>query len=222
MSVAPISVKVCGMTRPQDVRHALRLGADYFGVIGYPASPRFLEPSLWTEILSVIPEGKRVWVSVAPSPSDMETALSRGFDVVQAHFDPGQGWDPLTTCKPFSRKTIWLAPKMKVADEFCPEWLSVSERIVVDGYSPSQYGGTGKRVAPALFQSLVKNFPKGRFVLAGGLSGENIQHALEETGATFVDVNSGVEESPGCKSHLKMDEFFHAIRVGLDKAGKST
>jgi len=215
-----LSIKVCGITRLQDAQWALSFGADYIGVIGYPASPRFVDPSQWSSLLSTIPKGKRVWVSVAPGPKEMEMAFHAGFDVIQAHFNPDQEWNPAKECTLFPSEKIWLAPKMKQASSFLPEWLALCDRILVDGFSTQEFGGTGKRVHPTLFRSFLEKYPQGTFILAGGLSPNNIIQALEETGASYVDVNSGVEDSPGCKSKLKLRKLFQEIRVGLDKERK--
>ena len=81
----------------------------------------------------------------------------------------------------------------------------------MDAYSEDKFGGTGICSDWDKFSSLQKSFCSKKWILAGGLSPQNIQLALNSTDAQIVDVNSGVEKSPGVKDSQKLERLFSKI-----------
>ena len=79
-------IKVCGLTREEDVKLTLSLGADYFGFILYPQSPRGVSLDLAVELAAAVPVGQRVAVDVATSLEDLKGYRDAGFDYFQIHF----------------------------------------------------------------------------------------------------------------------------------------
>lgn len=207
-----VSIKVCGLTRAEDARLAMSLGADFGGVIGYPGSPRYVKFGEETALLAEIPEGRRVWVSVEPGIAEIENAFSCGFDFAQIHFDPTSNFDPRAVADRFDGKQLWFAPRLVDPRHFDERWIDFGNVFLIDGFSQDRMGGTGHRVDGEAFADLAARFPDSEFVLAGGINPENAVNAIRSSGAGRIDVNSGVESSPGAKDPGRMRRLFEAVR----------
>ncbi len=207
------SVKICGLTRPGDAVLALGAGAEFGGVIGFDGSPRYVAPEseLESVLLRALPGRRGVWVGVEPHPEEGAAALARGFGRIQAHFDPGGDWDPVRFQAAVPRESLWLAPRLPSLDAFREEWIGLAEAFLIDGFAPDRFGGTGKVVEGAAFARLRAHFPGETFILAGGLSPDNVAGAVEASGAVRIDVNSGVESAPGVKDPEKIRCLFAAL-----------
>ena len=79
-------IKVCGLTREEDVKLTLSLEADYFGFILCPQSPRAVSLDRAVELAAAVPMGQRVAVDVATSLEDLKSYSDAGFDYFQIHF----------------------------------------------------------------------------------------------------------------------------------------
>jgi len=208
-------VKVCGITRVEDAELALSLGAKYIGTIAYRKSPRAVDPERMMELLRVVPAGKRVLVDVAPEPDAVRKYIDMGFDRFQFHFDLNipmaaiSAWSELV-----GSEALWLAPRIPSLIPVFPQILmEFAETIVLDAYDRHSYGGTG--VAGQNWQRFLDCtvlYQHKRWILAGGLSPENVREALEFTEAEIIDINSGVESEPGIKSVDKLNLLFSLVR----------
>ncbi|MGE9292425.1 MAG: phosphoribosylanthranilate isomerase [Puniceicoccales bacterium] len=205
-------VKVCGMTRVEDAELALSLGADYLGVIRYEKSPRMATEKQARKLCNSLPVGKRVCVDVSPTPQELEDHGDLGFDFFQLHFDLDVAMSTVAAWSGIvGREALWLAPRIPPGEPFPENVLAFADTVVIDSYHAQDYGGTGKTGNWLGFAELMQRYPDTRFVLAGGLNPENIREAIRISGARMVDVNSGVEESPGIKDHAKLRAFFSAL-----------
>ena len=189
-------------------------GADALGFILYPKSPRHVSLLQYKEMARRLPEGrKRVAVMVEPTATGLADALAAGFDCFQIHFD--QAKVPVATVAGWSHaigpKRLWLAPKLTPGVEIKGELLLLADTFLMDTFKADGFGGTGRTGDWAGFARLKAAHPKKTWILAGGLSPENIAAALAESGATFIDVNSGVETSPGIKDHAKVRQLMAEI-----------
>ncbi|NDV61758.1 phosphoribosylanthranilate isomerase [Puniceicoccales bacterium CK1056] len=208
-------VKVCGITQPGDAELALSLGADFIGVIIYEKSPRAVELEKVPELLESIPKGKRVLVDVAPSAQRLESCLSLGFDAYQIHFDLDIPMASIATWSGLvGPDALWVAPRLPDSEPDFPQVLmEFAETILVDAFDKNAYGGTGHAGANwQRFLDCTLLYQHKRWILAGGLSPDNIREALGFTQAEMVDVNSGVEQSPGVKDPDRLKELFAIIR----------
>ena len=210
-----IQLKICGLTSLADALAADKIGADYLGFILWPKSPRCVSLESFGEISAKLPGRKKVAVMVEPSTCDLSQARAAGFDRVQIHF---RHTTPLARVREWSdaagAKKLWLAPKLPPELDVAPEWLPLADAFLLDAFDANtvQFGGTGQASDWKKFARHRVNNPGHLWILAGGLSPENIAGAVEETGAHFVDVNSGVESSPGVKDHAKLQELTRALR----------
>ncbi|HAV13549.1 MAG TPA: phosphoribosylanthranilate isomerase [Opitutae bacterium] len=204
-----VTVKICGLTRERDVAHALSLGADLLGFIVYEPSPRGLTVERAQELAALVPIGRRVVVDVAPSIEKLSQCLDAGFDYFQIHLDGSTNeasvaaWSELV-----GKSRLWLAPRLKPGEVFPEHLLQYAETILVDTYSSEQVGGTGQTGEWGDFARWKTDYSQQQWVLAGGLNAGNITRAIAETGASHLDVNSGVEIRPGVKDHEKLESLF--------------
>jgi len=93
-------------------------------------------------------------------------------------------------------------------EELPSEFLKHAQTMLIDAYSDQAFGGTGRLSDWKRFKSLKKQYPEHQWYLAGGLGPENLCQAIKETEPDGVDLNSGVESSPGIKDLKKINQVF--------------
>ncbi len=207
-----VKVKVCGITRQEDAVAALELGAAAIGVNFYPPSPRFVSREKAVELLEIIPSGQRVMVSVNPSPVDLEIFSLMGFDFFQIHFPNSTSENTLADwIKAVGTEKLWLAPRIPEGESFPESILEFANTFLVDAHSKKLFGGTGKTGDWQAFNFLKNKYPDKTWILAGGLSPDNIKNAVQISGTRYVDINSGVESSPGIKDSRKLSALFNNL-----------
>ena len=206
-------IKVCGLTREEDVKLTLSLGADYFGIILYPQSPRAVSLDRAVELAAAVPVGQRVAVDVATSLEDLKGYRDAGFDYFQIHLGVDFEHSMLAEySKIVGKEKLWLAPRLASEDTFPKDILDYADTILIDTFVKDQFGGTGKLGDWARFNALKEAYPQTNWVLAGGLSPSNVLDALASTAADHLDINSGVESTPGIKDEVKLREAFKVLR----------
>ena len=193
-----IRIKVCGITRVEDALAAVRLGADALGFIFVPASPRYINPVNAAKIIKKLPPFvSKVGVFVNEDPRlALDSSRTAGVDVVQLHGD-----EPPEYCAGFPMPVIKV---FSVGADFDP---SVMRRYDVAGYlldtwDPKRRGGSGNT-----FDWSIAAKARGMYdtvILSGGLSPLNLREAIDAARPYAVDLNSGVEVSPGVKDHDKI------------------
>ncbi|HVU23606.1 MAG TPA: phosphoribosylanthranilate isomerase [Opitutus sp.] len=212
-----IRFKVCGLTTLVDAEFADRCGADYLGFILYPKSPRFVSPTKYAAMARLLPDRKRVAVSVEPTTAELAAMAAAGFESFQVHF---RAETPLATIAGWSEQVgperLWLAPRLPPGSDVPAELLPLAKTFLLDTFEAGAFGGTGKTGDWGKFARHRAAHPGKTWILAGGLSADNVGEALQASGARFVDVNSGVEAAPGVKDHDKLKRFVVALhRAGL-------
>lgn len=208
-----IYVKVCGLTLVADAKAASDGGADYLGFILYPKSPRFVSLDTFKAMLPTLPALKKVAVVVYSSPDDLERVKDAGFDYVQLHF-PNETpfFEAAMWTDIIAPERLWLAPRVPPGKDLDLAFVPLADTFLLDSYHPTKMGGSGETGDWSAFARLRDKFRKVSWVLAGGLNPENIAAAVAGSGARTVDVNSGVEVSPGVKDHAKLGAFFEALK----------
>lgn len=211
--VRPVAVKICGLTREADVDLALELGADYCGFIVYPKSPRGLSIERAAELAARVPEGKRVLVDVETGTEELEAYRAAGFDYFQIHAGLNLGLASLAAWSGLvGRERLWLAPKVAPGEAFGEDVLEFAGTILLDTFHQDKFGGTGETGDWSGFAVLRARLPQAKWILAGGLHPGNVLVALAATGAETLDVNSGVESSPGIKDPEKLRALFGVLK----------
>lgn len=213
--LARTRIKICGLTRAQDVRNSVRNGADALGFVFYPPSKRFVSAAHAAELCAELPAFVgTVALFVNPEPQTVKDVLSTlrpsllqfhgdedpdfcasfGVPYLKAFRVGAPGLDTaanlLTTCRAFSQATGWL----------------------FDSYTAA-FGGSGHGFDYALLADLQASLsPVRPVILSGGLTAVNVQAAVRTLTPWAVDVSSGVEDSPGLKSEKKIKAFVQAVQ----------
>ena len=212
-------IKICGVTRPEDAAHAVACGAEAIGINFFTGSPRFVPTGLAREIVEAVADrAEVVGVFVNASPGTIVALCGQlGIRRVQLHGDepPGDA----------SRIPLW---RMKaVHADRPPDLRSLlaypCEAFLFDAGGKGAYGGTGRELA---WGELAERFPgiagvrctggaRKPWLLAGGLSPENVERAIIAARPFGVDVASGVESSPGRKDPGKVKMFIERANAGF-------
>jgi phosphoribosylanthranilate isomerase len=202
-----IRLKVCGITSIDDAELAARSGADCLGFILHPKSPRYVSLAQFRTMAALLPGRRKVAVCVEPTDEELGAMRQAGFDYFQIHFrveTPAErlaGWSRLV-----GEQHLWLAPKLPPETDVSPMVRAAARFVVLDTFHQG-FGGSGLPGDWAKFARHQAAHPGNDWILAGGLSPENIGEAIGHSGARFVDVNSGVESVPGVKDAAKLGAF---------------
>ena len=219
-------IKFCGLTRAIDVSAAVELGADAIGLNFYQPSPRYVSPEA-ARGLCQISSGKvlRVGVFVNASPAEVDGVLSIcPLDCVQLHGDETPEW--MNEAMRFARFESVVFIKAVAwqghddDDKVVSKWTTSCHPrllgLLVDAFDPIQRGGTGKTARWDLLFPRPTAFRELPFLLAGGLTVENISTAIEIARPDGVDLASGIESAPGIKDHWKMRTIVEVAEKLLD------
>ena len=209
----PVKVKICGVRTPEVVEAAIAAGADYLGVVFFPASPRHVtlaEAALLTKAAA----GRIASVAVLVDPDDalIEDVLAiAGPDLLQLH---GRE-DPERLAAIKARFGVPLIKAIQVAsakDVAIAERYGDSADILLFDAKLDQAGapgGAGKSFDWRVLEGVKRRRP---FALSGGLTAENVGEAIRLTGAVMVDVSSGVERARGHKDTELVRRFIRAAK----------
>ena len=214
-------IKICGITTPEDAALAAAAGADGVGINFYAGSKRFVAPDKAKEIARAVPAGvAKVGVFVnSPVEKIQKLADEVPLDFVQLHGDePAEmvgDLAPLEVIKAIRVEGTSLAPveEFLTACGFAPNLRG----ILLDAYSPSEYGGTGESLDWQALGQRKNQFGGLPLILAGGLTPENVASAIRQAQPDGVDVGSGVESSPGVKDAAQVQAFIEAAADALDE-----
>ncbi|MBL63886.1 MAG: phosphoribosylanthranilate isomerase [Opitutae bacterium] len=209
-------VKICGVTQSEIARVALEEGSDFIGSIFYDQSPRFVTLEKARLLLddAKVPSAKRVAVAVDPDPEELACWKLEGFSFFQLHFPESLSRNRIISwSQAVGRENLWLAPKLSAEGSFPEELLELADTFLIDAFSRDQYGGTGQNADWVGFASWKNRWPSKTWVLAGGLSPNNVLEALSSSQAEILDANSGLESSPGIKDPDKVRDFFSRLQA---------
>jgi phosphoribosylanthranilate isomerase len=191
-------VKICGITRAQDARAAVRAGADAIGFVLWPGSPRRISLAKARAIGRLLPPFvTRVGVFVNATPADVARAVREAsLDAVQLHGDENPR--AYRSCGAAVIKAVSLSrPADIVRAARYPRDIS----LLVDARDHVRRGGTGRVSNWTLARRLARIRP---ILLAGGLQAANVARAIRAVRPWGIDLSSGVETAPGRKSATKM------------------
>jgi phosphoribosylanthranilate isomerase len=210
----PVLVKICGLTEDEGLDAALDAGADFLGLVFFPPSPRFITPSDAGELFQYLPEeAKVVGLFVDPSFAEIEQVLSSvRLDMIQLH--GSESVERIEEIRfefghPVMKAlSIATAADLDAAREFAEvaDWLLFDAKPPKDADRP---GGNAVSFDWTLLQGRSWACP---WMLAGGLTPETVAEAIRISGATAVDVSSGVESAPGIKNAEKIARFIQAAK----------
>jgi phosphoribosylanthranilate isomerase len=206
--MAFVRVKICGVTTPDDTRHAAECGADAVGLNFYPKSPRYLDPQAAAAVVRALPPFTApvgVFVGM-PLRQVCAVAYQLGLRGVQTYDDRPPTEDPF----PFAHVPAF---RVKDADglvhvrrfvEATKQFGRPPAAVLIDSHVEGQMGGTGHRAPWELLRGFDPGIP---LILAGGLTAENVAEAIALIRPWGVDVASGVESAPGRKDPDRVTRF---------------
>lgn len=199
-----VRTKICGITRVEDAVAAAALGVDAVGLVFFAKSKRCVDVAQAREIVAaLLPFVSVVALFVNETADNIREILRTvPIDVIQFHGDEDDAF-----CRQFDRPYLKAVRVQNAADiQTAAEKFPHARAILFDAYHPDEYGGTGLRFDWRLLQ----NYRGKAWVLAGGLTPENVAEAVRISGAQAVDVSGGVESSGGIKDKQKMAAFLQA------------
>ena len=214
-----VDVKICGISSLADYQACQEAGARWIGMVYYPGSPRHLDIAALAKLadhIEKLPNAgpQRVLLTVDQTLASLRTLITAsrpGF--LQLH---GQETiDSAITIKAeFNLPIIKMIPIENRADlTACALWDGVADWLIFDAKvgKGTQPGGTGHR-----FDWTILSHYHGRtpWMLAGGLTIDTVAEALTISGASAVDVSSGVEHQRGKKDENKIHDFIRATQIG--------
>lgn len=198
-------VKICGLTRAEDVLAAVAKGADAIGFVFYEPSPRAVTIEQAEMLARYVPAFVSVvGLFVNPEEEQVREVLSRvPLDLLQFHGDETSEF-----CEQFDRRWI-KAIRVQRAGQIEQAFNAYKRAsgLLVDAWDPDRYGGTGH----SFNWDLIPPERALPLILAGGLSSDNVSGAVEKVRPWAVDVSGGVEKSKGIKDIEKITEFIREV-----------
>jgi phosphoribosylanthranilate isomerase len=203
-------VKVCGLTREEDLAVAVAAGADAVGfLVGVPSSPRNLTLERTKTLLKQVPLFVDSVVVTAPKSIEwlLEVCERLKPSAIQIHgkkqLDSLEIHETITSTRLI--KTVYVTED--AFNEKVIEDLKMFDAVLMDSFSRGQYGGTGKVHDWILSRQIREAVAPVPVILAGGLKPENVKEAVLAVEPYAVDVASGVEANPGVKDPMKVRAF---------------
>lgn len=194
-----VQVKVCGITNVDDALAAVDAGAAALGFNFYPPSPRCVSVDVAADIVSRLPPSLCTVAVFVGETRERVAAIAAQVGVTALQF---HGEEPPEFCRAWPQKVV---KAIRVRDRHAAEQARAYDVdfILADAYVEGHFGGTGRRIA----LEYVDGFDRGRLILAGGLTAENVTDAVRAVRPFAVDVASGIERAPGNKDWILMRRF---------------
>jgi phosphoribosylanthranilate isomerase len=210
-------IKLCGLTRIEDVRQAVAVGADAIGLVFYPPSPRHVSAEVAARLAQALPPMvSSVGLFVNASLAEVSEVIRHvPLSILQFHGDetPAQCRAIAEAVqRPFMR-VLRVRPDTTAADllESDSAYRTASplfSGLLLDTWSDA-YGGTGKVFDWSLIPAEIAH----QAVLSGGLNVQNVTDAVRQVRPYAVDVSSGIESAKGIKDATLMRAFVSAVRA---------
>ena len=202
-----MEIKICGITNMEDAVMAFAYGADALGFIFYEKSPRYVSPETAMRIIRNLPDDiSKVGVFVNHDINAVREIYEFcGLDMIQLHGDESPAY-----CREFSQSIL-----IKAISPRNEEDLGIVKRygvkaVIIDARESGLYGGTGKK---SNWELAAKLKEMHLLVLSGGLNAGNILEGIRTVSPHAVDVNSGVELSPGKKDPKQVQSMIETVHA---------
>src|SRR3990170_35741 len=203
-----VRVKICGITRKEDLDAAAAAGADAVGfVVGVASSPRNIALTEAEKLIRQVPPFvKSVLVTVSKSIDEFETYEKLNPDAIQIH---GENLHAAASVRLKIPNTLLIgAVNANLANVLdVVSRTAIFDAVLLDSFADGRYGGTGIVHDWELSKRVKQVIHPKPLILAGGLNPENVAEAVRTVQPYAVDVSSGVERQPGIKDHQKIVEF---------------
>lgn len=210
-----VDAKICGITDPQAMDAAVRHGAALIGLVFFPPSPRAVSVDEAAMLAGRVPDRvARVGLFVDPDDELIDQVLARvPLDAIQLHGD-----EPVDRCAGLKARTgreVHKAIKVRDAEDLvaADRYAKVCDRLLFDAKPPADAtrpGGNAETFDWTVLEGRSWPVP---WLLAGGLTPDNVKSAIRMTGCPGVDASSGLESAPGKKDPAKIAAFLNAVRA---------
>ena len=196
-------VKICGMTRVDDVQFACQIGVNAVGFI-FAKSPRIVSINRAKELAGHVVGPLKVGVFANEDIERIKQIRQKcSLDIIQLHGDESPDF-----CRQLGG-SIFKALRVKDASVIHKiNSYPDDVKILLDAWSSTKIGGTGSRIDTLLLDQ-IENF--SRIIIAGGVGPENVLEIISQYHPFGVDINSKVEKSPGIKDHDNMSLVMQLI-----------
>ena len=206
-------IKICGLTREQDVDTAVAAGADAIGFVFYPPSPRAVTPARAAALAARVPPFVSVTALFVNAADD---AIAAVLDQVPVSLLQFHGDEVEAQCRKWARPYIRAARVRPGLDllQYAAEFSSALG-ILLDAFVEG-YGGGGQTFD---WRAIPEKMPRP-VILSGGLHPGNVAEAIRQVRPAAVDVSSGVEAAKGIKDAAKIAAFVTAVRAADESAAE--
>lgn len=210
-----IDVKICGLTDAESVAAAVDGGAKWTGFVFFPPSPRNLAIDTAAALVANVPgHVQRVGLFVDPEDLFLEEVLDNvELDLIQLH-----GREPVARVREIQKH--FQRPVMKAIGigghedlMIARRYEGVADRLLFDAKAPPGATRPGGNALAFDWELIAEQTFDVPWMLAGGLDADSMVRAVEATGATAIDVSSGVEDAPGIKSPAKIKRLLDVAKV---------
>lgn len=208
-----IQVKICGLSEPETLRAAVHAGADWIGFVFFEKSPRNVTLAAAETLLLGVGAARPVALLVDPDDALIGDVVALGFPILQLH-----GRESPARIAEIKAKTdceIWKALGVSSESDLAvaETYAEAADRLLLDA-KPSAAteipGGAGETFDWSILKNWQAPLP---WLLAGGLTPDNVAEAIAATGARAVDVSSGVERKRGLKDANLIKAFIKAAKT---------
>ncbi len=207
-------VKICGITQADQAIALAGHGATHLGFICVPQSPRYIDRDALAEITAALREADLAIATVgvfADAPLDDICAVARQASLshIQLH-----GHESLDQCQQLQTALpgVAIIKAIRVRSEAdlaqAETYAPLVDALLLDAYHPKQLGGTGLTLD---WQALLAFQPACPWLLAGGLTPENVVNALSTLSPDGIDLSSGLEHRPGLKDMALVQRLFDQL-----------
>jgi phosphoribosylanthranilate isomerase len=209
-----VEVKICGLSTPETVDAAVRFGARWVGFATYPRSPRNIASDDVLKALGArVPKSVgRVGLFVDPDDALLDQRLATGaIDMLQLH--GAETPERVAAIKARTGKPVMKAINVAAAEDVergIAAYAAVADRLMFDAAEGTLPGGNARAFDWTILSGRTVPLP---WILAGGLTPDNVAEAVKVTGAHAVDVSSGVESSRGVKSIDLIRAFLDRVKA---------
>lgn len=199
-----MKVKICGITRLEDIQILNQVKPDFVGFVFAPSTRQVTIPQAKKLMKHLDKKIKTVGVFVNPTEDELNTIQTDlNLDYFQLHGD-----ESIDFALKYPGKIIKAFPSDSPLS-YTEQINFPAEYLLIDSPRKKYYGGTGERFN---WKKLpLDQLPKNRLILAGGISSDNIEEVWRVVQPMMVDVSSSVE-SNGIKDPAKIAQFVHAVR----------
>ena len=208
------AIKICGLSTPATLAAALDAGADYVGFVFFAPSPRNLSLSTARDIAARV-EGRAKIVALTVDADDIAIdAIIAAVAPVALQLHGAETPARASALRARTGTAIWKAIGVSAAEDVlrANDYAGAIDHILFDAKPPRGAALPGGNGAAFDWSVLTGAERPAAFMLSGGLNAANVADALYTTGASAVDVSSGVERAPGEKDVAMIRDFVAAVR----------